>query len=499
MNISKVVSAAQDKAFSMLGVDEFWPNAAMTATCERVVGQRVSKGANFSVVDAIHAIGLGEAETLYDAIPEVSRAATGGLSEVQVLVPGLGYSVGDLLTLAQAGGSEADGVVKVTQIYGNGAVRTAVVTTPGTAYALGVTATVGAGGTTGSSGATFTVISVTGTPTVDNETITIPGLNTALAVPGATYKVYVHGWEYILATDYTRSGDDITFVQSATTGRLLEVSMQDGGSGFIVNETIAVTQAGGTEAGAVITVDSVDADGAILTYHVSTAGTAYVKGVALVEGATSGDGVGSLFTAIRTSAWPEENQKVKVVVTPAVDAYTFACPTAWTANEESNSTGALVVLATTGAEEAYEALTVTTHYTLAAEVITLTAAGVALLTAGTDNLKITHTFAKWNKIPTSYVIGAGETIKVWAGAAVLPADADTLKTLTTDYVVTDATVVTLADAYAPSVGVVVTVVLRSPSVVIAAGDFLAFVSTHGGYNYRQFVPTAIAAGVVLYG
>jgi hypothetical protein len=482
----------------MLGADEFWPNADMTATCERVVGQRVSKGANFSVIDAIHAIGLGAETVLYDAIPEVAYAATGGLTEVKVLAAGLGYSVGDLLTLAQAGGSEANGIVKVAQVYGDGSVRSVVISAAGTAYALGVTATVGSGGTTGSSGATFTVVSVAGAPTLDNETITIPGLAAALAAPGTTYKVYVHGIEYILSTDFSRSGDDITFTPgTVAVGGLKVLTMTDDGVGYAEDETIALSQTGGTEAGGVVTVDTVDGSGNILTYHISAAGTAYLVG-ALTSAAGSVAGTGAVFTADVVGKWPMDHQSVKVVVTTAVDAYAFACPTAWTANEESNSTGALVVSATTGAEEAYVAMTITTHYTLADQVVTLTAAGVALLTAGTDLLKISHTFAKWNKIPTSYVIGAGEVIKVWDGAAVLPADADTLKTVTTHYVVTDATVVTLEDAYAPAAGVVVTVVLRSPAVVIVQSDFLAFVSTHGGYNYRQFVPAATTAGSLAY-
>jgi hypothetical protein len=157
------------------------------------------------------------------------------------------------------------------------------------------------------------------------------------------------------------------------------------------------------------------------------------------------------------------------------------------------------VSATTGAVEAYEALTVTVDYALADQVVTLTAAGLAKLTPGTDVVKISHTFAKWNKIVTSYVIGAGEVVKVYHGAAATPADADTLKTVTTHYVVTSATVVTIADADLPLVDVVVTVVLRSPSLVIVQGDFLSFNSMNGGYRYRQFVPTATVAGAVMYG
>jgi hypothetical protein len=470
----------------------------MTVACERLVGQAKSLGQNFTIVDSITPVVVGAASVLYNAIPVRSTAASGGLSEVRILTAGLGYRIGDLLTLAQAGGSEADGVVKVLDVRGDGSLKRVTVSTAGTVYVLGVTATVGSGGTSGSSGATFTVVSVDGAETYAQETVAVAGLNAALAVPGTTYAVTVGGIAYTLTTDFTRSTNDLTFTPGTVAlGGLKQLTMTNDGVGYAAAETIALSQTGGTEANGVVTVDTVDGTGQILTWHISAAGTAYTLG-ALTSANGSVAGTGAVFTAARVGKWPTIDELVTVTITTG-QTIAFPCPTTWTTHVNSSSTGALVVSATTGAAEAYEALTVTNDYALAAQVVTLTAAGLAKLTPGTDLVKISHTFVKWNKIPTSYTLGTGEVVKVYHGAAATPADADTLKTVTTHYVVTDATVVTLADADLPLVDVWVTVVLRSPVVIITAGDFLKFDSSAGGYNYRQFVPAATTAGAVAYG
>lgn len=83
---------------------------------------------------------------------------------------------------------------------------------------------------------------------------------------------------------------------TATGGAISTKSLGDGGSGYVVNDTGVVLGAGGTRA--TYTVDSVDVNGAVLTFTVSGAGTGYLAGYGYQTQTAGGQpGAGSGFTA----------------------------------------------------------------------------------------------------------------------------------------------------------------------------------------------------------
>jgi hypothetical protein len=81
----------------------------------------------------------------------------------------------------------------------------------------------------------------------------------------------------------------------ATLGAVAAVTVTAGGSGYAANDTVTVT--GGTGTKFVVTVDTVDGSGAILTAHVTTAGSySVLPSNPVAQGSTSGVGTAATFT-----------------------------------------------------------------------------------------------------------------------------------------------------------------------------------------------------------
>lgn len=118
------------------------------------------------------------------------------------------------------------------------------------------------------------------------------GAASATANTGAVISSYEPGDTITLA-----GGNFFTqTVLSVTTTQLVGLQLNAAGSGYAATDTITLD--GGTHStAAVVTVDTVDGGGAILTFHVTTAGSYTVNpaGLAFTQASTTGGGLGATF------------------------------------------------------------------------------------------------------------------------------------------------------------------------------------------------------------
>lgn len=145
---------------------------------------------------------------------------------------GTGYTVGDVLTLAPSQGGT---VATITVLTLDGRILTAVVNNPGSGYAPG------------------DILNVTGGNTFGRITVDTVGGGGAIL----TAHVSQAGNGYTTGTNATTGGGDnlATFDITASTG-VFTFNITTPGTGFLPGEAVAAS--GGTGAGAIITVDTVE-------------------------------------------------------------------------------------------------------------------------------------------------------------------------------------------------------------------------------------------------
>jgi hypothetical protein len=101
---------------------------------------------------------------------------------------------------------------------------------------------------------------------------------------------------------------------SATGGAITGKVVGDGGTGYIANDTGVIPGAAGTQA--TYTVNTVDADGAVLTFTLSAAGTGYLAGNGYptqVGGAQPGLGTGFTINILTVSAGGQGRNNLRIV------------------------------------------------------------------------------------------------------------------------------------------------------------------------------------------
>ncbi len=216
-----------------------------------------------------------------------------GVGEATVTTPG-SYTVVPTLLFSGGGGSGAAGTVTMK------ALTPTAIAAAGSGYAPADTVLL--------AGGTFTT----------NAVLTVSSTNLVSAALNAA------GTGYAPANTITLAGG--TFSQAAvltvSKTKLISAAINAGGSGYVANDTITLT--GGTfTTAAVITVDTVDGGGAILTFHVSTAGSYSVNTTSFTQGSTSGIGTGATFN---TASF-------------GVDTFTVSTPGVYTVNTATFTQG----------------------------------------------------------------------------------------------------------------------------------------------------------------
>ena len=121
----------------------------------------------------------------------------------------------------------------------------------------------------------------------------------------------------------------------AYLGAIATTSLGDGGSGYAVNDTGVILDSGGIRA--TYTVNTVDANGAVLTFTVASAGTGYIPGYGYSTQTGGGQpGVGTGFTLnvlTVTSVGGQNRNPLKIVEAASYYAHKDLTATAYTPDE----------------------------------------------------------------------------------------------------------------------------------------------------------------------
>jgi hypothetical protein len=379
----------------------------------------------------------------------------GKLTSLALVAGGTGYTVGDVLTLAGGTG----GTVTVTSVSG-GVVDGFSKTTRGTGYT--VTTPVAVTGGTGNDDATFNVTAVDDF-TVSTGTITFTdssGFNDGIPLPSqgdwlwneaadTGDNVYTMTATEVGATPTvdprsTSTGAKIVQVAKVGAGAIIpaNIDVNDGGSGYEVNDIITLVQAGGS--GCKIKVLSVTGgaiDGTEGTgFAVIQTGTGYSVGAATSTGHT-GDATFTISTAVGTAG--------QFITVPVTNAYAL-----------SGGSNLIITFVDDAIPEA------------------------------TAQVRMCHTFALGNKITPAHVLDTGEIYRVTVDG--------TIKVLTTDYTVEAGPFIKFAAGKSPAAAEAVVVWAQTPDVVVPAADILGFALGAGGWNYEFLVPTATTVLAVSY-
>lgn len=423
---------------ALAGIRAIRNAVALTYKLARVALSQVSLGAAFQIVDSSFVSAQVDRE---NATPtRYLGDGTGAVTGLTLGGGGTGYTVNDVLTLVQTGGSGATITVLTVSA---GVIATFSITTAGTGYAVanGLAVTGGTG-----TGATFNVTTVDGTAAFaiaslhlksshkgrqGTDTNDAPGVTFrtyasgyALA-SGETYKVKVDGVLKTLTTHYTVSGTDIVFVYTFAPAHGADVKIfAESSYTPLTNEVVTVSVAG----------------------TIKTLTTHYTIGSGIVT-----------FTAGNV---PTAGQMIAIWFrTPGTRAYTLASATGTHAG--SSTAGVIKVYVATVLK------TLTTDYTVAAGVVTFNADKIP---ADGAAVQFRWEYANNNvfTIPGVAAEGDDAAVEVWVDT--------TQKTVTTHYTITNR-VITFETAGLPAAGTTVKAISVSAYAGIVPAGFVTYFDT----------------------
>ncbi len=124
------------------------------------------------------------------------------------------------------------------------------------------------------------------------------------------------------------------YITFATGGAISTSSLGDGGQGYAVNDTGVILGASGVRG--TYTVNTVDANGAVLTYTISGAGSGYLNGngyQTLQGGGQPGVGVGFTVNILTSTAGGQNRTELKVVSAEQYYSHNDLAASASTADE----------------------------------------------------------------------------------------------------------------------------------------------------------------------